>query len=113
MDIKRLVGVNIRAARKAKGLTQFQLAEQSGLSVDFVGKVERGTTSPSIESLKHIADALSVPLRDLFEGEAFPTKEALVHLNRLCREREDAEIELILGIAQLIFERPRDRSRTP
>lgn len=66
-----------------------------------------------IESLKHIADALSVPLRDLFEGEAFPTKEALVQLNRLCREREDEEIELILGIAQLIFERTRDRSRTP
>ncbi|MGH8059931.1 MAG: helix-turn-helix domain-containing protein [Candidatus Entotheonellia bacterium] len=115
MDIKRLVGVNIRAARKVKGLTQFQLAERSGLSADFVGKVERGTTSPSIESLKHIADALSVPLRDLFEGEgeAFPAKEALVHLNRLCRERKNEEVELILRIAQLIFEQTRDRSRTP
>ncbi len=113
VNIKQLVGMNIRAARKAKGLTQFELAERSGLSADFIGKVERGTTSPSIESLKHVAEALHVSLPDLFEGagEGAPPKEALIQLNRLCKDRENEEIELVLGIAQLIFQRTRDRSR--
>jgi transcriptional regulator with XRE-family HTH domain len=84
VDVKQVVGRNIRAACKAKGLSQFQLAERSGLSADFIGKVERGTTSPSIESLKAIAEALNFSLRDLFEGEAEagPSQEALIELIR-------------------------------
>jgi transcriptional regulator with XRE-family HTH domain len=115
VDIKAWVGSNIRAARKATGLSQFQLAERSGLSADFIGKVERGTTSPSLESLKAIADALHLPLRDLFEGEpgAGPSQEVLMELVQLCRGRTKEDIELLVGMAQLIFQRRRDRSRKP
>jgi transcriptional regulator with XRE-family HTH domain len=49
VDIKGAVGRNIRLVRKAQGLSQLVLAERSELSADFIGKVERGTTSPSIE----------------------------------------------------------------
>jgi hypothetical protein len=41
-------GRNIRAGRRAKGLSLFMLPERSDLSADFIGKVERGT-SPSVE----------------------------------------------------------------
>jgi len=96
-------------------LTQFRLAERSGFSPDFIGKVERGTTSSSIESLKHIVDALNISLRDLFEGEqeTGSSKEALIELIRLCKEQEPEDIKLVLGIAQLIFQQRRDRSRKP
>lgn len=112
MDVKQVMGRNIRAARKAKGLSQFQLAERSGLSADFIGKVERGTTSPSIESLKGIADALHLTLRDLFEGEVKggPSQEALSELIRLCRGRAKEDIELLVGIARLIFQWLQGRS---
>jgi transcriptional regulator with XRE-family HTH domain len=115
VDVKASVGRNIRGARKATGLSQFQLAERSGLSADFIGKVERGSTSPSLESLKAIADALRLPLRDLFEGEpgAGPGQEALMELVQLCRGRAKEDVELLVGMAQLIFQRRRDRSRTP
>jgi transcriptional regulator with XRE-family HTH domain len=77
--------------------------------------VERGTTSPSIESLKAIADALQLPLRDLFEGEigAGSGQEALIELVQLCRGRAKEDVELLVGMARLIFQRRRDRSRTP
>jgi len=42
VDVNVWVGSNIRGAWKATGLSQFQLAERSGLSADFNGKVERG-----------------------------------------------------------------------
>jgi transcriptional regulator with XRE-family HTH domain len=115
LDIQHVVGMNIREARKAKGLTQFQLAERSGLSADFIGKVERGTTSPSIESLKAIATALKLPLGDLFTGESEPgpAQEALLELIGLCKGRDKEDIKLLVGIAQLIFQGRPDRSRRP
>jgi transcriptional regulator with XRE-family HTH domain len=113
VDIKRVVGRNIRAARRAKGLSQLVLAERSDLSADFIGKVERGTMSPSIESLKAIADALCLPVRDLFAGEseAGPSQEALIKLIGLCQGRDTEDLELLAGIAQLIFQGRWDRSQ--
>jgi transcriptional regulator with XRE-family HTH domain len=115
VDVQTWVGRNIRAVRRTKGLSQFQLAERSGLSADFIGKVERGTTSPSLESLKAIADALHLPLRDLFEGDpgVGQGQEALMELVQLCRGRAKEDVELLVGIAQLVFQRRRDRSRKP
>jgi transcriptional regulator with XRE-family HTH domain len=112
-DLKAWVGSNIRAARKAKGLSQFQLAERSRLSADFIGKVERGTTSPSLESLKAIATALQLSLGQLFAGESASdsSQEALMELIALCQGRAKQDIELLVGIAQLIFRRRPDRSR--
>ena len=113
MDIKRVVGRNIRLARKAQGLSQLALAERSELWADFIGKVERGTTSPSIESLKAIATAMNLSLGDLFAGElqADSSQEALIELIGLCRGRAREDIELLVGIAQLVFQRRRDRSK--
>jgi transcriptional regulator with XRE-family HTH domain len=115
VDIKRAVGRNIRMARKAQGLSQLALAERSELSADFIGKVERGTTSPSIESLKAIATAMNLSLGDLFAGElqADSSQEALIELIGLCRGRTREDIELLVGIARLIFQGRRDRSRRP
>jgi transcriptional regulator with XRE-family HTH domain len=115
VDIKRVVGQNIREARKAQGLSQLVLAERSELSADFIGKVERGTTSPSIESLKAIATAMNLSLGDLFarELQADSSQEALIELIGLCRGRAREDIELVVGIAQLIFQGRRDRSRKP
>jgi transcriptional regulator with XRE-family HTH domain len=109
-DMTRLVGRNIRAARRARGLSQWQFAERSGLSVDFIGKVERGTMSPSIESLHQMAEALGLPLPDLFEGH--PTGEApqgaLFDLIQLCRTRPNADIALLVQVAQVIFQHLRE-----
>jgi transcriptional regulator with XRE-family HTH domain len=115
LDINRVVGMNIRVARKGKGLTQFHLAERSGLSADFIGKVERGTTSPSIESLKAISTALNLPLGDLFTGEAESgsAQETLLELIGLCKGRDKEDIELLMGIAHLIFQGRPDRQQRP
>lgn len=90
-------------------------AERSELSADFIGKVERGTTSPSIESLKAIATAMNLSLGELFAGElqADSSQEAMIELIGLCRGRAREDIELLVGIAQLIFQGRRDHSRRP
>lgn len=52
------LGKNIRAARRAKRMSQEVLAEASGLSPNYIGSVERGEKTPSLESFINIANAL-------------------------------------------------------
>jgi transcriptional regulator with XRE-family HTH domain len=113
--ISELVGHNIRAARAAKGVTQWQLAERSGLSADFIGKVERGTTSPSLASLAQIAHALELPLRELFAGEVGPESPQgpVLELLHLIRGRAPEDLTLLVGIARLVFQRGKGRPASP
>ncbi len=51
--------------REAKGFTQDGLAQRSGLHRAHLFKVETGRQSPTVVTLKLIADALEVRVRDL------------------------------------------------
>ena len=55
--------------RKEKGWSQGDLAKQSGVSREMIGKYERGEAVPSNEAAKKIASALGVTL-DYLAGEA-------------------------------------------
>jgi transcriptional regulator with XRE-family HTH domain len=56
------LGDRIRARRKELRLSQSDLAERAGMTASFVSQVERGVTSPSIDSLHKISQALDVPV---------------------------------------------------
>lgn len=56
------LGNRIRKIRKEKYMTQFTLAEEIGVSPNFLGDVERGVKSPSLETIVCIANVLDVSL---------------------------------------------------
>ena len=60
MDMRALVGANIRMARLAAGMTQEELAERSGFSQQYISGLERGKRNPTIVSLYELAQALGV-----------------------------------------------------
>jgi transcriptional regulator with XRE-family HTH domain len=63
MDMRKLVGRNVKAVRLAKGMTQELLAEKSGFSQQYISDLERGRRNPTIVSLYELAQALgSTPL---------------------------------------------------
>ena len=43
------LGLRIKSLRTKKGLTQEKLAESLGISVEYVGKIERGKRTPSLD----------------------------------------------------------------
>ena len=43
------LGLRIKSLRTEKGLTQEKLAESLGISVEYVGKIERGKRTPSLD----------------------------------------------------------------
>ena len=62
-------GNRVRLLRGDRGLTQEQLAERAGISVDFLSLIERGKNSPSFENLDQLAEALGVAVAELFRFE--------------------------------------------
>lgn len=60
------LGEKIREFRKSRGLTLVEVARNAGCSPSFVSGVERGRVSPSIATLKRIANALRVNIVDFF-----------------------------------------------
>ena len=66
-NLKRKFGEKIKKLRVEKGVTQEQLADEAGISVDFLSLIERGRNAPSFKNLEKIARALKVSVKDLFE----------------------------------------------
>lgn len=60
MDMRKLVGGNVRAARIAAGMTQEELAERSGFSQQYISGLERGKRNPTIVSIYELGQALGV-----------------------------------------------------
>jgi transcriptional regulator with XRE-family HTH domain len=65
MDMRALVGRNVRRIREAKGLTQEAFAERSGFSQQYISDLERGRRNPTIVTLYELAQALGVSHMDL------------------------------------------------
>ena len=60
-----LIGNRIKAARKAKGLSQSKLSELIDKSVGYMSYIETGSKKPSLETLIQIANALDVTIDEL------------------------------------------------
>jgi len=60
MDIRELVGLNIRRLRKEKGWSQEDLAFETGLHRTYISGVERGVRNPTVVILDKIAGKLEV-----------------------------------------------------
>jgi transcriptional regulator with XRE-family HTH domain len=65
MDMRRVVGSNVRRLRLAKELTQERFAEISGLSQQYISDLERGRRNPTVVTLYEISVALGVTPVDL------------------------------------------------
>ena len=71
MDVRRLVGSNLRRYRKAAGLSQEELAHQARLDRTYVSGMERGVRNPTVLVLQDLASALDIRAADLLieQGE--------------------------------------------
>lgn len=59
MDMRKLVGRNVKEARLKAGLSQEQLAERSGFSQQYLSGLERGHRNPTVVTLFELAQALA------------------------------------------------------
>lgn len=70
MDMRKLVGENVKNARIAMGITQEELAERSGFSQQYISGVECGRRNPTIVTIYELAQALGVSHEALVKSVA-------------------------------------------
>src|SRR3954452_5726968 len=66
--VDTLVGLNVRARRLSRGVSQTELAGAIGVTFQQVQKYEKGTNRMGASRLAQVADFLKMPLVALFEG---------------------------------------------
>ena len=71
------MGMRIRQVRKAKGWSQDELAKKCGISMSFLGHIERGTRIMSMETFANICSALDAGADELLWGMAGPSEAVL------------------------------------
>lgn len=70
-----MIGERLKTIRESKDLSQGDVEHKTGLLRCYISRVENGHTVPSLETLAKFAQALDVPLYQLFyDGEETPKK---------------------------------------
>ncbi|MDO8653307.1 MAG: helix-turn-helix transcriptional regulator [Undibacterium sp.] len=83
-QLAREVGGIIAIRRKAKGLTQAQLAEQMDIEKESVSRIETGHIAPSLARLAQIAKLLDCEISDLLKiSTPDVSDQALALMNRM------------------------------
>lgn len=94
----QIISTNLLRIRKDKGLSQEQLAESSGLSRGAYRNLEKGRAAPRTATLKSIASALDVPLKELLTPVRTLERVRFRSLKRLkSRDQVLAEVTRWLG----------------
>jgi transcriptional regulator with XRE-family HTH domain len=105
----------LRLAAREPRLTQEKLAERAKISVSFLSMIERGERSAHVETLAKLAEALGIPLTELFEEQRAERRRArgleaalepladFIRRERLSRR----DVERLLVVARALFDRRR------
>lgn len=67
LKVRRQFGRRVRILRKKRGLTQEALANEANIERSYMGAIERGQRSPTLDKISAIAKALKVPMSEIFD----------------------------------------------
>lgn len=67
IDLEKRFGTKLAYIRKSKQLSQMKLAEIIDMNFNYIGQIERGEANVTIKTIKILADALDVKVKELFD----------------------------------------------
>ena len=102
-NMKRNIGLRIKATRQAHKITQEKLAEKCGITTEAISNIERGVNFPSFETLGTIAQALDSHMTDLIDVMSTVTtpRRTLLEAEAIAVLRSLPEEKLII-VAKMI-----------
>ena len=73
VELYRTIGANIKNYRRKANISQAKLAEDVGISLSYISKIEASgcDKSVSVSVLNQIANALDIEITKLFEGDCW------------------------------------------
>jgi transcriptional regulator with XRE-family HTH domain len=94
------LGADVRALRKARGMTLIELADALGRSVGWLSQVERNLSNPTIADLGRMAKIMDVSVSSLLQTGAAAGEEGLIvraHARRPIGNRTPGLVEGLLS----------------
>jgi transcriptional regulator with XRE-family HTH domain len=107
-ETKQRIAAAVRAARKEMGLTQQEVADKIGTTLETVSKTERGTSAPSVEVFLAMVRVLQLEIDDLISDavthSTASTKRARLQaeVTTTARAMADAELQLFADFGKLL-----------
>lgn len=102
------MGARICQVRKLKGLSQIELAKKCGISLSFMGHIERGTKKMSMDTFATLCRELETDADGLLWGVAQPSEAAIQGMwKRLDQKKEDSYsmyIRIMKSVAEIMNE---------
>lgn len=93
------IGLRFRALRKARKMTQAQVAEKAGIDSSFYGQIERGANVPSLKTLFSLAAVFRVePAQLIPSNEEGAREPALRALDPLLARLKPAKRRFLLSV---------------
>ena len=102
----KLIGSRLKTQRSTQKMTQEYVAEQAGITVVYLSKIENGHVKPTIDVPDAICDAIGCDVSSLFNGTSVSSaeyrNERVVELYRKCRpELKPTILELLEKMSQI------------
>ena len=66
-DLEKRFGAKLAYTRKSKKLSQMKLAEMVNMNFNYIGQIERGEANVTIKTIKILANALDIEVKNLFD----------------------------------------------
>ncbi len=66
-DLEKRFGAKLAYIRKARKLSQMKLAELVNMNFNYIGQIERGEANVTIKTIKTLANALNIEVKELFD----------------------------------------------
>lgn len=66
-NLEKKFGAKLAYVRKSQKLSQMRLAEIVDMNFNYIGQIERGEANVTIHTMKLLADALNVEMKELFD----------------------------------------------
>ncbi|MFO8035144.1 MAG: XRE family transcriptional regulator [Anaerolineales bacterium] len=87
------LGKRIKEFRKQRGWALRGLAKRCGLSANAISLIERGENSPTVSSLRRLAEAFNVPVSDFFQEDHSKTCTCVRNGSGMRIQNKDVELE--------------------
>jgi transcriptional regulator with XRE-family HTH domain len=112
-DLRKRFGELLAAHRRRRGLTQEDLAEAAGLSVDMISKIEVGATGARFPSIERLAQAVQVDPAELFTSNLLTgsmSKGAFGEISAKLSTLPESELVWISALLDVALHRGEDQS---
>lgn len=108
---KTVLGMRIKGARLAKGLTQEELADAIGRTAETISNIERGKNAPGVDTVYAICKVLGLAFADLLEvfeqrstGRRAELEAAGIHF---LRSLDDGDLDVAVKQLEALAKRKR------